>query len=33
MDIGKKWDPQELFPTRNKYVLTSEKMKNLWQKY
>ncbi|KAB8215556.1 oxidoreductase [Aspergillus novoparasiticus] len=32
MDVGKKWDPQQLFPARNKYVSTSEKMKNLWQK-
>ncbi|KAM0668534.1 hypothetical protein ACQRIU_002096 [Beauveria bassiana] len=32
MDIGKKWDPQQLFPTRNNYVLTSEKMKKLWKK-
>jgi hypothetical protein len=32
MDIGKKWDPQQLFPARNKYVSTCEKMKKLWQK-
>ncbi|KAJ6788711.1 hypothetical protein PWT90_02433 [Aphanocladium album] len=32
MDIGKKWDPQQLFSTRNNYVLTSEKVKKIWQK-
>lgn len=32
MEIGKKWDPQELFPVRNKYVQTQEKMEKLWRK-
>ncbi|KAJ3476048.1 hypothetical protein NLG97_g9254 [Lecanicillium saksenae] len=32
MEIGKKWDPTQLFPARNNYVVTSEKMKKIWQK-